>query len=67
MNIKLSTATKNFAKAVIKLYVAKHWDMDAGSIECEVSRFIDDMNSDRRTLLEEYIQSEIDKLQRRQF
>jgi hypothetical protein len=62
MSIKLSATTKNFAKATIKLYIAKQWDMNAEKMEYEISNFIDDMNLDRRNLLEEYIQSEIDKL-----
>jgi hypothetical protein len=64
MITKLSTTTKNFAKATIKLYVAKNWTLKAENMEYEISRFIDDMNNDRRTLLEEYLQSEIDKLEK---
>lgn len=59
---KLDTIKHEIAKSTIGLYLLNGYkkselmtDKMAADIECEVSRYVDDMNGDRRQELEDWI------------
>lgn len=50
---------RNFTRAVLKLYVAKGWDLNPENIEFAVSNFTGNMNMSDRYALEDFITNEL--------